>query len=61
MSEKLKPCPFCGSETAPALIIRSVSHHVACNHAFFGCGARGPYKSFPQEAVDAWNKRADQC
>lgn len=58
MSEQtLKPCPFCGSATAPTLIMRSVSHHVECNYADGGCGTRGPYKSFPQEAIDAWNKR----
>ena len=58
--QTLKPCPFCGSATAPTLIMRSVSHHVECNYADGGCGARGPYKSFPQEALAAWNKRADQ-
>ena len=59
--QPLKPCPFCGSATAPTLIMRSVSHHVECARpAAGGCGTRGPYKSFPQEAIDAWNKRAYQ-
>jgi len=58
--QPLKPCPFCGSESAPTLIMRSVSNHAECNYADGGCGARGPYKSFPQEAIDAWNKRAYQ-
>lgn len=59
--QPLKPCPFCGSATAPTLIMRSVSHHVECARpAAGGCGTRGPYKSFPQDAIDAWNKRAYQ-
>ena len=56
--QPLKPCPFCGSVQAPTLIMRSVSHHVECNYADGGCGARGPYKSVTQDAVAAWNKRA---
>jgi len=58
--QPIKPCPFCGSETAPTLIMRSVSNHVECVRGYEqrGCGARGPYKSAPQDAIAAWNKRA---
>jgi Lar family restriction alleviation protein len=57
--QPLKPCPFCGSATAPTLIMRSVSNHVECARPYAGgCGTRGPYKSDPQEAIAAWNKRA---
>nr|MBP9805624.1 hypothetical protein [Accumulibacter sp.] len=54
--------PFdCDVIDAPTLIMRSVSNHVECARPYAGgCGTRGPYKSFPQEAIDAWNKRADQ-
>ena len=42
--------------------MRSVSNHVECARPYAGgCGTRGPYKSFPQEAIEAWNKRADQA
>lgn len=62
MSEKLKPCPFCGSGGKRLRIWASkecVSAFVCCRN----CGAIGP--GFPEsrktedEAIDAWNRRAD--
>ena len=47
MTEKLKPCPFCGSETAHALFACNMSNRVSCSQPLGGCGASGPYKSFP--------------
>ena len=60
MTEKLKPCPFCGSETAPTLIIRGVYSDVQCSPIMGGCDAIGPLKSDDDDAIAAWNKRADQ-
>lgn len=59
--QTLKACQFCGSETAPVLLVYSRANHVYCGSLRGGCGARGPYKSAPQEAIEAWNKRADQA
>ena len=60
MSEKLRPCPFCGSETAPTLIIRGVYSDVQCSPIMGGCDAIGPLKSDDDDAIAAWNQRADQ-
>lgn len=61
---ELKPCPFCGSE---AVIIRGFSlgrymyrlkYYVVCSPAF-GCGGRTFNFDTEQDAVEAWNRRAD--
>lgn len=31
---------------------------VVCNHAKGGCGAASGWHQFPEEAVEAWNKRS---
>ena len=61
MSEKLKPCPFCGSESAPKIIVYYKSAYVSCDIDDGGCGAE--FDSLPGEhaAIAAWNKRADQA
>ena len=41
--QKLKPCPFCGSATAPTLIMRSVSNHVVRQYADGGLMGSKPY------------------
>ena len=60
-SEKLKPCPFCGSESAPKIIVYYKSAYVSCDIDDGGCGAE--FDSLPGEhaAIAAWNKRADQA
>ena len=58
--QPLKPCPFCGSETAPTLFRFGQASIVSCSYALGGCDAKGPYKAVSQYAVAAWNKRADQ-
>ena len=61
MSEKLKPCPFCGSESAPKIIVYYKSAYVSCDIDDGGCGAE--FDSLPGEhaAIAAWKKRADQA
>ncbi len=67
MSERLKPCPFCG---APA---GEVAHHITpiahpgkpiierrsvqCSRIFHGCQGNGPIKGSEDEAIAAWNNR----
>jgi Lar family restriction alleviation protein len=57
MSERLKPCPFCGSKSA-ALEKKNSGYQVRCHY----CGARGKYvvaRSLKSrtEAINAWNRR----
>lgn len=53
MSEELKPCPFCGSSASLWNDIRT--HFISCG----GCSARGGSYGTTEEAIDAWNRRAD--
>lgn len=71
---KLKPCPFCGSETAPEIFtLAEIACHdedeatkfelthfaVACNYSRGGCGAStGGICETEEEAAERWNKRA---
>ena len=72
MSDELKPCPFCGSESAPHVtdcIETMVCHNIAecddetlfwvtCSVLRGGCGAEAGYVRTKSEAVAAWNARA---
>lgn len=72
MSDELKPCPFCGSESAPHVtdcIETMVCHNIAecddetlfwvtCSVLRGGCGAEAGYVRTKSEAVSAWNARA---
>lgn len=53
----MKPdlCPFCQSG-ALGFVQSGKHHHVAC----FCCGADGPIKEHPFEAIAAWNNREDK-
>lgn len=61
---KLKPCPFCGGNAklmAPGykhyLLHRYSPHWCKCTQ----CGAEGPVKASDSEAVEGWNKRAEEA
>ena len=57
MQEKLKPCPFCGSENIE--IVRSPITErfiAACN----SCAASSRYFNDEDEAIDGWNRRAEE-
>ena len=50
---ELKPCPFCGGK-AEVIGSGKYSDYLAkCS----SCGATSEYKSTPEEAAEAWNKR----
>ena len=65
-----KPCPFCGQWNNVSIIHHfdngdnPESFAVGCDatipnvRATIGCGGVGPFKKTPQEATDAWNRRA---
>ena len=53
MRDKLKPCPFCGGEAGLAIV--KLWNHVYCN----SCHARTTMYSSEEQAIDAWNTRAN--
>ena len=49
----LKPCPFCGSER---LVVHEGKYAwVNC----LNCETDGPVKQLGEEAIEAWNRRAE--
>jgi Lar family restriction alleviation protein len=73
MSEKLKPCPFCGKEVAVFTtckeeedcakfeVCEDVGYLcIVCDFNKGGCGASGGYHETREEAIDAWNRRAEK-
>lgn len=72
MSDELKPCPFCGSESAPHVtdcIETMVCHNIAecedetlfwvtCSVLRGGCGAEAGYVRNKADAIATWNARA---
>ena len=52
--EKLKPCPFCGSDDV-AMYELYPSSYVRCR----ACGAEGSLCDSHDEAAAAWNSRTD--
>ena len=56
--EKLKPCPFCGSEAKPVFRGRGGVNYVVCsNEEGCWCGMTCPVTT-PEEAARIWNRRA---
>ena len=56
MTEKLKPCPFCGGEAKP--VFRGSCNYVVCsNEEECRCGMTCPVTT-PEEAARIWNRRA---
>lgn len=74
MGEKLKPCPFCGSDSYPKVGPYQFppdhdggawtwGYSVVCDASGFegsekGCGSSSAWSETPAEAVEAWNRRA---
>ena len=64
MSEKLKPCPFCGSNGQVRYdygVLRGEysGYYVQCSNSY--CTAYSLFAPFSteQEAVEAWNRRVN--
>lgn len=68
---KLKPCPFCGSITAPTVMNQNEAQWldndideedlgmvVCCATRKHGCGASTGFCDTAEQAAKAWNKRA---
>ena len=57
MGEKLKPCPFCGSNKVEVRTDdEGVTWYVFCNY----CGVMCGYGWFEDDVIGAWNRRAEQ-
>lgn len=56
MTEKLKPCPFCGDDNA-RLEEGAFGFQVSC-HPTTGCGSLTDYHDTEDEAAATWNRRA---
>jgi len=56
MSEKLNPCPFCGSESMGEVTFNKEQFvAIYCEH----CGSQGMLRQNVTEAKVAWNQRID--
>ena len=55
MSNKLKPCPFCGSTETFFICGALPTFRVCCAN----CYAWGPLSEEKKEATEAWNRRAE--
>ncbi len=51
MSDKLKPCPFCGEDEALTMTNLGGKFHIECDT----CEARGPREYSRKSARKAWN------
>ena len=64
MSE-LKPCPFCGKENIAIVPTKDLGidgefgYFACCNAQRDGCGACSGWSASEDEAIDAWNRRAE--
>ena len=68
MSDELKPCPFCGGkaemrDARKFLVVSKFSYifpySVRCSNEKCDVKPYTEYSSTEQEAIDAWNRRAD--
>lgn len=55
MTDKLKPCPFCGSEKVS--LDNESGFCIQCKDN--ECCTEGPYSKSEEAAIEKWNKRAD--
>ena len=65
---ELKPCPFCGKSLAVLGTAAEIDLDdeegaenqwaVVCDYHTGGCGATSGYRSTPEAAVEAWNRRS---
>lgn len=55
MTTKFKPCPFCKTNDINLTWKDGFTIVAQC----YDCGASGPYAENEEEAIDAWNRRAE--
>lgn len=66
MENKLLPCPFCGQTKTlifvpddDYMVYAAVNCRVECETVLGGCGATGGFRETEEEAIEAWNRRAN--
>ena len=52
---ELKPCPFCGGVEKLSVCGWADQYWVSCDN----CETEGPSGETPPEAIEAWNRRAE--
>lgn len=64
MSNKLRPCPFCGNVTPRVKYYKADGERlfigryaVLCDYRTGGCGAESGWYHSPEEAAAMWNQR----
>ena len=57
MATELKPCPFCGGEDFQVVGVYGEEYYVDC----LTCTTCGPSGETEEEAIEAWNKRAEDA
>jgi len=60
MTGELKPCPLCGSKTAPTPTREIRASFIWCYRGKGGCGCSTGMWESREEAIAAWNRRAQQ-
>lgn len=58
LAERLKPCPFCGSEATLKPCFGGYAWHIRCENP--DCEVRPHTNAFttPEDAIKDWNRRA---
>jgi Lar family restriction alleviation protein len=52
---ELKPCPFCGGNSDGIVILERYGYFIVCEHCY---GRTGEFHT-KEEAIEAWNRRAE--
>ena len=55
MTEKLKPCPFCGSNVILIHSTKEMIYQIRCGR----CGSNSSYFINKYHAINAWNRRVN--
>ena len=67
MDKELKPCPFCGSTTAPKMFTQEELwdekfsmdlYTICCQMDAGGCGATCGFHWSAEKTIERWNRRA---
>lgn len=59
--DELKPCPFCGKTDTLRFERYKISKEWWCYFECTECIMTGPVENLKKDAVEAWNRRADNA
>ena len=57
MSDKLKPCPFCGAKARENWSDNLAAFSIECNTTEHGCHIKTPWYTTREKAIEKWNTR----